>query len=46
MVPLATTVEVGGCGGGTFTPLVARPAFLHDGQGTENDVLGGYEAGG
>lgn len=46
MIRLDTTVEVGGCGGGTFTPLVARPAFLHDGQGTEKDVLGGYEAGG
>jgi hypothetical protein len=44
VVPLDVTIEVGGCPGGMFTPLL-RPKFLHDGHGTENDVLGGYETG-
>jgi hypothetical protein len=46
LVPLDTTVEVGSCGSGTFTLLVPLPAFLRDGQETENDGLGGYEEGG
>ena len=41
VAPPDVTVEIGGCCDGPFPPALLCPVFLHDVQGTVNDVLGG-----